>query len=114
MTDTLISNIGDYLSSIFLEGLLFALLFWVVGYITVERSSLWIAIRASLLAEVIANLPYLAGVPASTPPGILMTLVGAVIFVRLVVRAGELSLGQTSYATLTSYFILVAVVACQA
>ena len=102
----------DYLISIPKEGLVFGFLFWVVTWITLESSSLWGALRSAMWAEVLGNLPYLAGEPALSPLTLLSTALSAVLFVRLIVRVGELSTARAAYATATTYFMLTAVVAC--
>ena len=110
----MLANLGHYLSSVILEGITFGILFWVITCITVESSSLWGAVRAALIAETVGNLPYLAGVPATEPPAILTTLVAAFIFVRLILRVGELTPGKALYGTTMTYFVLVALVTCNA
>ena len=107
-------NLGHYLSGVILEGITFGMLFWVITYITMESSSLVGALRSALIAETVGNLPYLAGIPATEPPAILTTLVGAVIFVRLILKVGELTPGRAIYGTTMTYFVLVALVTCNA
>lgn len=108
----MLAYVGDYLLGVVLEGLLFGFLFWVITYITIESTSLMAALRASVLAEALGNLPYLAGEPGLSPPSILMTLFAAILFVRLILRVGELTPGRAVYGTLTTYFVLTALVAC--
>ncbi len=108
----MLAYLGDYLLGVLLEGLLFGFLFWLLTYILIESTSLWVALRAGLVSEALGNLPYLAGEPALSPPSLLMTLFGALLFVHLVLRAGELSSGKTAYGTVSTYFVLTALVAC--
>ena len=107
-------NFTTYIVGVALEGILLGGLFWVITLITVESTSLMGALRAGLIAEVVGNLPYLWGLPATTPPALLMSLVAAVIFVKLILRIGELTGGKAFYGTAMTYFVLVALVTCNA
>jgi hypothetical protein len=107
-------TLGSYLVSVFLEGLLLGGLFWVITLITVESSSLLSALLAGFIAEAVGNLPYFWDLPATSPPGLLMSFVGAVVFVRMILRAGELTFGKAFYGTTMTYFVLVALVTCNA
>ncbi|MEM9622024.1 MAG: hypothetical protein AAF993_10270 [Pseudomonadota bacterium] len=106
------SYIGQYLLGVVMEGLVFGFLFWVIAYITIESTSLRGALQAGLWSEALGNLPYLAGEPALSPPSIFMTFLAAILFVRLILRVGELTPGKAIYGTLTTYFVLTALVAC--
>ncbi len=108
------ANVGYYLWSVVQEGFVFGILFWVITLITVESTSLWGALRSALLAETVGNLPYLAGISGTDPPSILTTLIGAAIFVSLILRVGELTPGKALYGTTMTYFMLVALVTCNA
>ena len=108
------ANVWDYLGGVALEGLLVGFAFWILTYITMESSSLRGAVRAGLISEAVGNLPYLAGIGATEPPGILMAIVGAVVFVRVILSVGELTVGKASYGVLMTYFFLVALVTCNA
>lgn len=90
------------------------LVFWIITYITVESTSLGGALRSGIIAEIVGNIPYLWGLPGISPPSILMSLVAAVIFVRLILRIGELTAFKAIYATAMSYFVLSALVTCNA
>lgn len=94
------------------EGVVIALFFWGILYVTVESSSLAGALRAGLISESLGNLPYLFGEPSLGPISLIMSLVGAVIFVLLILKVGELNLLKALYGILTTYFALVAVIAC--
>ena len=107
-------NLTTYLIGVALEGILLGVLFWVITLITVESTSLSGALRSGLIAEAVGNIPYLWGLPAITPPGMLMSLVAAVIFVKLIVRIGELTAGKAFYGVAMTYFVLVALVTCNA
>ena len=106
--------VASYITGVFLEGLLLGLIFWIMTYINIESSSLAGALRSSVIAEIVGNIPYLWGLPGTSPPSILMSLVAAVIFVRLIIRIGELSAGKAIYGTSMSYFFLAALVTCNA
>ncbi len=108
----MIGYIGNYLLGVLLEGLVFGFLFWVITYITMESTSLYGALRAALIAESLGNLPYLAGEGAMSPPTLLMTAIAAWLFVRLILRVGELTLAKAIYGTAMTYFVLTALVAC--
>ena len=108
----MIENILNYIGLVGIEGFVFGLLFWVITYITLESTSMWGALRSALIAEAIGNLPYIFGVPPLAPPSILFTLMAAFVFVYLILKVGELSFGRATYATATTYFVLVALVAC--
>ena len=110
----MMSAVATYLSGIFLEGLLIGFIFWFITYITIESSSLSGALRAGLISEVVGNIPYLWGLPATSPPSMLMSLVAAVIFVRLILRIGELSAVKAIYGLVMCYFVLTALVTCNA
>lgn len=107
-------TLGNYLIDVFLEGLLLGGLFWVITYITVESSSLISALIAGFVAEAVGNLPYFWDLPATSPPGLLMSIIGAVVFVKVILRAGELTFGKAFYGTSMTYFVLVALVTCSA
>lgn len=106
--------LGNYLSGVLIEGLLIGVIFWIITLITIESTSLWGAVRSAVLAETVGNISYLWGLPATSPPGILMSLLAAVIFVRLVLRIGELTPTKAVYGTAMTYFVLVALVTCNA
>ena len=108
------AGLGTYLSGILLEGLLIGFLFWSITFITMESTSLSGALRAALIAEAVGNLPYLWQLPATSPSGMLMALVAAVVFVRLIMRVGELTAFKAVYGTAMTYFVLVAIVTCNA
>ena len=108
------SAFGNYIVGIIFEGVLIGVLFWVITFITMESSSLWGAVRASLLAEVVGNTPYLWSLPATSPPALAMTMIAAGIFVFLVLKVGELTLAKACYGTAMTYFVLVALVTCNA
>ena len=105
-------GVFQYLTSIVLEGILIGFVFWLITYITIESSSLWGAVRASLIAETVGNIPYLWELPSTSAPAMAMSLVAAVIFVRLVMRVGELTAAKAAYGTAMTYFVLVALVTC--
>lgn len=105
-------TIVDYLWGTLSEGVVIGILFWLILYITVESSNGWAAVRAGIVSELIGNLPYLWGEPSLSPISLLMSLVGAVLFVRLILRVGELTPLKATYGIVTTYFALVAVVAC--
>lgn len=102
----------NYISSVFIEGVLIGMVFWSITYITIASNSLWTAVRASVIAEAIGNLPYLAEIGPTEPPSILASLIAAFIFCNLILRADQLSVGHTIYGVCMTYFVLVAVVAC--
>ncbi len=108
------AGLGTYLSGVLLEGLLIGFLFWSITFITIESTSLGGALRAALLAEAVGNLPYLWQLPATSPPSMAMAVVAAVIFVRLIMRVGELPMAKAVYGTAMTYFVLVAIVTCNA
>jgi hypothetical protein len=89
------------------EGIVIAFLFWGILYVTVESSSLGGAVRAGLISESIGNLPYLFGEAGLGPVGLIMSLVEAEIFIRLIFKVGELNLLKAVYGVLTTYFALV-------
>lgn len=107
-------NFTTYLIGVALEGTLLGVLFWVITLITVESTSLVGALRSAFIAEAVGNIPYLWGLPATTPPGLLMSLVAAAIFVRLIMRIGELTAGKAFYGVAMTYFVLIALVTCNA
>ena len=108
------NGLGQYVYGVVTEGLLIGALFWVITYITIESTTLWYALRASLIAEMVGNLPYLAGVDGLSPPGILMTVFAFAIFARLIIKTGELPAGKAIYGVSMTYFVLVAMVTCSA
>jgi hypothetical protein len=110
----MMSALASYISGVFLEGLLIGFIFWFVTYITIESSSLSGALRAGLMSEAIGNIPYLWGLPATSPPSMLMSLLAAIIFVRLIMRIGELNAFKAIYGIVMCYFILTALVTCNA
>lgn len=109
-----LAGLGSYLSGILFEGLLIGFIFWSITFITMESTSLLGALRSALFAEVVGNLPYLWELPATSPPSAAMALVAAVIFVRLIMRVGELTAAKAAYGTAMTYFVLVAMVTCAA
>ena len=104
----------DYLVSVLVEGVLIGIVFWAITFAILESTSLWAAVRSSLIAESVGNLPYLAGVGATEPPSLLLALLAAFIFVRLILRVGELTPARAIAGTTMTYFALVAVAACNA
>ncbi|MCR9260375.1 MAG: hypothetical protein NXH95_11675 [Pseudomonadaceae bacterium] len=107
-------NFTTYLVGVAMEGALLGVLFWVITLITVESTSLVGALRSAFIAEAVGNIPYLWGLPATTPPGLLMSLVAAFIFIRLIMRIGELTAGKAFYGVAMTYFVLIALVTCNA
>jgi len=105
-------GLSNYLAGVVIEGVMIGVIFWVITFITMESNSLLVAVRSSLIAELIGNIPYLWEIPPLDPISLVMTLVAAVVLVRLVIRAGELTLGKVIYGTSMTYFILVAIVTC--
>ena len=106
------AGVFQYLSSIFLEGIVIGFVFWLITYITIESSSLWGAVRASLIAETVGNIPYLWELPSTSAPALAMSLVAAVLFISLIMRVGELSVAKAIYGTAMTYFVMVALVTC--
>ena len=106
------AELWTYLYSVVLEGAAIGIVFWIICYITVESSSLWGAIRAAIIAELLGNIPYLWGLDATSGPGMICGLAAAVLFVYLIQRVGELTAMRAAYATAMTYFALVAIVAC--
>jgi len=106
------AGVFQYLSSIFLEGIVIGFVFWLITYITIESSSLWGAVRASLIAETVGNIPYLWELPSTSAPALAMSLVAAVLFISLIMRVGELSAAKATYGTAMTYFVMVALVTC--
>ena len=106
------AGVFQYLSSIFLEGIVIGFVFWLITYITIESSSLWGAVRASLIAETVGNIPYLWELPSTSAPALAMSLVAAVLFIILIMRVGELSAAKATYGTAMTYFVMVALVTC--
>jgi hypothetical protein len=102
----------NYLSGVLIEGLLIGIVFWAITYVIMESTSLVGALRAGLVSELVGNIPYFWGLGATEPPSILMSVVAAIIFVRMIVRVGELTMAKAIYGTTMTYFVLVAVVAC--
>lgn len=107
-------NFTTYLVGVAMEGALLGVLFWVITLITVESTNLVGALRSAFIAEAVGNIPYLWGLPATTPPGLLMSLVAAFIFIRLIMRVGELTAGKAFYGVAMTYFVLIALVTCNA
>ena len=105
-------NIGLYLWGTISEGVVIAILFWLVMAVTIETTSKLGALRAALVSEAVGNLPYLFGEPALGPLGLTMTVLGGIVFVRVILQVGELTAMKAAYGVLTTYFMLVAVVAC--
>lgn len=105
-------NVLTYLVGVITEGLLIGGLFWVITYIILESTSLFGALRTGLVAELIGNVHYLWGIPAVSPPGMVMTLLGMVVFVRLILSVGELTLGRALTGVTMTYFALIALVTC--
>ncbi len=101
-----------YIWGVASEGVVVALLFWCITYITIESTSLRGALRAGLISEAIGNIPYIFAVPAVSPPGIAMALVGAFIFIRVILRVGELTPLKAGYGVGMTYFVLLAIVSC--
>ena len=87
-------------------------LFWLITAVTIETTSKLGALQAALYAEAFGNLPYLWGESALGPVGLTMTILGMALFVRMILRVGELNLLKSVYGVLTTYFMLVAVVSC--
>ena len=110
----MLSALGNYVSGVLAEGVLIGVIFWIITYITIESSSLWGAVASAITAEIVGNAPYLWGLPATSPPGMLMSLIAAMIFIRLILRVGELTLTKAVYGTSMTYFVLVALVTCNA
>ncbi|MEM7000455.1 MAG: hypothetical protein AAF529_06680 [Pseudomonadota bacterium] len=77
-----------------------------------EGTNLLGALRAGLISEAVANLPYLLGHDALSPISLAMMVVGAYVFVRSIDRVGELTAIKAWYGILMTYFMLVAVVSC--
>jgi hypothetical protein len=109
-----LAGIGTYLLSLLTEGVVIGMLFWAITYLTLESTSLSGALRAAFIAEAVGNLPYLFGTPGLSPPGIAMTMIAALIFWRLIIRIGELTPFKAAYGVSMTYFVLVALVACNA
>ncbi len=105
-------NVLTYLIGVLTEGLLIGGLFWVISYMILESTSLFGALRAGLIAELVGNIHYLWGIPAVSPPGMVMTLIGMAVFVRLILSVGELTLGRTLTGVCMTYFALIALVTC--
>lgn len=105
-------NIGLYIWGTISEGVVVAILFWLIMAVTIETTSQVGALRSALYAEAVGNLPYLWGESALGPVGLTMTLVGMAVFVRTILRVGELNALKAVYGVLTTYFMLVAVVSC--
>jgi hypothetical protein len=106
------AQIWAYVTGVLVEGIVVGIAFWVITYITLESSSFAAAVRAGIISEVVGNLTYLAGLGPMEPPSILMTLVGGALFVRIVLRAGELTPLQAVASLTMTYFFMVALVAC--
>ena len=104
--------IGNYLWGTISEGLVVGGLFWVISFLVIESTSLRGALIAGLASEAIGNLPYLFGMPPLSPPSLLLAVVGGVIFVRLILRVGELTPMRAIFGTLMTYFALLAIVSC--
>ena len=85
---------------------------WCITYITIESTSLRGALRAGLISEAIGNIPYLFAVPAVSPPGIAMSLLAAFVFIRVILRVGELTPLKAGYGVGMTYFVLLAIVSC--
>lgn len=107
-------SLWSYLSSVLIEGLLIGAVFWAVTYIVMESTSIGGALRAGLVSELVGNIPYFWGLGATDPPSLVMSIIAAIIFVRMIVRVGELTVGRAIYGTTMTYFVLVAVVTCSA
>ncbi|NOX51188.1 MAG: hypothetical protein GXP16_11750 [Gammaproteobacteria bacterium] len=104
--------VGTYLLSIITEGFVIALLFWIITYITIESTSLAGTFRAGLIGEAVGNVVYLFDLPATSPPGILMAMVGAYVFIHQVLRIGELTPMKAFYGVAMTYFALIALFTC--
>ncbi len=104
--------VWTYSTGVLLEGLLVGFAFWIITYVTLESTSLVAAVRAGLISEAVGNLGYLAGLGALDLPSLLMTLVGGALFVRVILRVGELTLAKAFLGISMTYFFLVALVAC--
>ena len=102
----------DYVLGVGIEGMLLGFLFWLMTLIVLESTSLSGALKAGLVAEAVGNIPYLFGIPAISPPSIAMTVISVVVFVRMILRIGELTLARACVGTAMTYFGLVAIVAC--
>lgn len=104
----------EYLLAVAMEGVIIGTVFWSLIYVVVGSSSFSAALRSALIAELIGNVTYFWGITTLEVPSLLTGLLGALIFVRLIVRVGELTLAQTLYGTTMTYFFLVALSACSA
>ena len=102
----------DYILGVAGEGFLIAILFWSISYIVIESTSLRGALRAGLVSESIGNIPYLFGATALTAPALAMSVVGGIIFVRMILSIGELTLLKAIYGVSMTYFALIAIVSC--
>ena len=76
--------IWAYVTGVILEGFTISMAFWVITFITLESTSLKGAFRAGFASEAIGNLPYLGGIGAMDPPTILTTLIGAGVFLHII------------------------------
>jgi hypothetical protein len=108
----MLDGVFEYLTSIFLEGIVIGFVFWMITYITIESTSLWGAVRASLIAETVGNIPYLWELPSTSAPAMAMSLVAAILFIRLILQVGELTVAKATYGTTMTYFVMVALVTC--
>ena len=108
----MLDNLLAYILGVALEGVLVGFLFWGITYIVLESTSLSGAVRAGLISEAVGNIPYLFGIPALSPPSFAMTAIGAIVFVRMIQRVGELTLARASVGTAMTYFALIAIASC--
>ena len=108
----MLDNLLNYLMGVGLEGMLVGFLFWAITYMVLESTSLSGALKAGLISEAVGNIPYLFGIPAISPPSFAMTAIGVVVFVRMILRVGELTAARASVGTAMTYFALIAIVSC--
>lgn len=105
-------NLINYVVGVFMEGLLIGALFWVISYITIESTSLSGALKAGVISELVGNIPYLFGIDPLGTPALAMSVVAGFIFVRLILRVGELTVLPATYGVAMTYFALIAIVSC--
>ncbi|NKB99199.1 MAG: hypothetical protein GKR90_12000 [Pseudomonadales bacterium] len=105
-------SVINYVYGVIVEGVVVGALFWSITYITMESTSLRGALGAALASEAVGNIPYLFGLGALEAPTLGMTLIGGVVFIRMILRVGELTAFRATYGLAMTYFTLVAIVAC--
>lgn len=105
-------NLINYIVGVATEGFVVGALFWCISYITIESTSLRGALRAGWISELVGNIPYLFGIDALGAPALAMTVVGGFIFIRMILRVGELTPLKATYGVAMTYFALIAIVAC--